>query len=118
MVLVKADREEAAWSRRHVRSLEDRERHPSFWDQGELKAEEKVPFDDPTLEHDFHLFPLVSVQADHLREGHCHDYLAEERREGEAELKSANSRKQERETFEDADPALPGACLRQCLVFR
>ena len=112
MVLVAADREEAARSWRHVRSLEDRERQPRFRDQGELKAEEKVPFNDPTLEHDFHLFPLVPVQANHLCEGHCHYNLAEDRREGEAELKSANSRKQERETFEDADPALPGACFR------
>ena len=90
MVLVAANRKEAAWSRRHVRSLEDSERQPCFRDQGKLEAEEKVPFDDPTLEHDFHLFPFVSVQTDHLSEGHCHDYLAEHRREGEAELKGAN----------------------------
>ena len=92
MVLIAADRKEATRSRRHVRSLENRERQPCFWDQRELKAEEKVPFDDPTLKHDFHLFPLVSVQTDHLSECYSHDYLTEKRREGEAELKSADSR--------------------------
>ena len=92
VILVATDRDEAARSWSHSRSLKDGQSEPSLGYQRELKAEEKVPFDDLALEHDLQFFALVSVQTDHLTEGDCHHNLTEHRREGKTEFKCAYRR--------------------------